>query len=425
MKLSEEEKRILGGERGALERKCMEFLIAYGEAADAECLVDIDGTVDIHASGLRPPTWVSDKSYALTNDDIERAAKKGLQFKVPTFCNKPTPGFIIDGCEGCYTYPSSDPAYRDHRIDLYKPYLVMGMVPTWSCDYYLTASYWPTTGQHCSWGESSAIPWVNAVLGARANFDGCFQTAFLGKVPKYDLHLDEKRAATVLVTFDGTFMDDIEYELFGWAVGEYCGMKVPALMNLGKPTVTQLVKMNTGLTSGGQVRMYHIPGVTPEASSVSEAFKGKKPEDEIVITRDDLHRVYDMINFATNEDVDFVYLGCPHYNIVEVQKAARLLNGKRLRAECWVMTSPPVYRFAEQMGLKDIIERSGAKLLSATCAGELGGEMAPYEVMATDSAKQNYYLTGHLYPRKVQIWYGTQEVCIRAAATGKWRGEWK
>jgi predicted aconitase len=421
MILTDEEKKVLDGQSGFLSQKCMQFLLAYGEAAGAECLVDIDGTVDIHAGNN--PCWVPD--YKVSNEEIEDAAKRGRRFKVPTFCNKPVPGFIIDGCEGCGTYPSSDPAYRDRRMMQMEPLIRMGAIPTFSCDYYLAASYWPTAGQHCSWGESSAIPWVNAVLGARANFDGCFQAAFLGKIPKYDLHLDENRVATVLASFDGRLESDIDYELLGWAIGEKLGMKAPAIVGIGKPTVSQLVKMNTGLTSGGQVRMYHIPGVTPEASSVGEAFGGKKPKEEISVGRGDLRRVYELINCAECEDVDFVYLGCPHYNIVEVQNAARLMEGKRLRSELWVMTSPVVYRLAEQMGLKDIIERAGGKLMSGTCVGELNGELAPYEVMATDSAKQNYYVTGHLHPRKIQIWYGTQEECVRAAVTGKWRGEWK
>lgn len=421
MRLTDDEKRILDGGAGFLAQRCMQFLAAYGEAAGAERLVNIDGTVDIHPGAN--PCWVPD--YRLSQEEIEDAAKRGYQFQTVTFLNKPVPGFIIDGFEGCQTYPSSDAVYCERRMAQIRPLIEMGAIPTMSCDYYLSGTYWPTAGQHSSWGESSAIPWVNAVLGARANFDGCFQAAFLGKIPEYDLHLDEKRIATVKVTMDGALKDDIDYELFGWAASEILEMRVPAILNIGKPTVSQLVKLNTGLTSGGQVRMYHIPGVTPEASSEEEAFKGKKPSEEIMINRTELRRVYELINCAKNQNIDFVYLGCPHYNIVEVQKAARLLNGRRVKAELWIMTSPVVYHLAEQMGLRAIIERAGGKLMSGTCVGELNGELLPYKVMATDSAKQNYYVTGHMHPRKIEIWYGTAEECIDAAVTGKWHGEWR
>jgi hypothetical protein len=44
--------------------------------------------------------------------------------------------------------------------------------------------------------------------------------------------------------------------------------------------------------------------------------------------------------------------------------------------------------------------------------------------MATDSAKQNYYITGFLHPRKLDVWYGTVEACVEAAVKGKWTGGW-
>jgi len=95
--------------------------------------------------------------------------------------------------------------------------------------------------------------------------DGCFQTAYLGKVPAYDMHMDENRAASVLVECACGLETDMDYDLFGWAVGEAVGLDVPALAGIGKPTTSQLVKMNSSLATGGQVRMYHIPGITPEA----------------------------------------------------------------------------------------------------------------------------------------------------------------
>ncbi|MDR1204469.1 MAG: aconitase X catalytic domain-containing protein, partial [Peptococcaceae bacterium] len=369
MILNDEEKKILDGGQGYLAQKCMNYLIRYGEAAGAARLVDIDGTADIHPGKIN---WFPD--YSITMEEVADAAKRGERFKVPTFSNKPNPGLIVDGCEGCGTWPSSDPAYCKQRLDEYKPLYLMGMVPTLSCDYYLTSSYWPTAGQHCSWGESSAIPWANAVLGARCNFDGCFASAYLGKIPEYDLHLDENRTAAVLVDYaDGPLKNDMEYDLFGWAASEKLEMKVPAFVGIGRPTVSQLVKMNSSLNTGGQVRMYHIPGITPEASSLEEAFKGAKPRERLTITRSDLRRVYDIVNYAKDPDVEFVYLGCPHYNIVEIQKAAARLYGKKIKTDLWIMTSPPVYDMAVKMGCKDIIERAGGKLMSGTCAGELRG----------------------------------------------------
>lgn len=423
MFLNDSEKRILDGAEGYLAQKCMKFLVAYGEAAGAERLIEINGTADVHP-GTQSSSWVPD--FAVTYEEVKLAAKRGEKFKVPTFANKPYgPTFHVDGWEKCGTYPNCDPTYHKKCMDDLVPYMRMGLVPTLSCDYYLVSSYTPTVGQTCSWGESSTIPWCNAILGARTNYDGSFATAYLGKVPEYDMHLDEKRIATVLVESEHELRNDMEYDLFGWAVGERLGLRVPAIVGIGKPTTTQLVKMNSSLNTAGQVRMYHIPGVTPEASTVEHAFRGRPIKEKITITREDLKKAYEALTYATNENVDFVFFGCPHSNIIEVLKVARLIEGKKCRTNLWMTTNPWTYRQAEMMGLVEIFDRAGALLLSSSCIGELQMEIPPTAVLATDSAKMDYTMPSFAEPKKLDVWYGTTEDCVKAALTGKWQGEWR
>ena len=174
--------------------------------------------------------------------------------------------------------------------------------------------------------------------------------------------------------------------------------------------------------------MYHVPGLTPEASTVEAAFGGKEPVDTVVIKREDLRKVYDKLQHGDDENVDFVYLGCPHYTMDQVQKAVYLLEGKKCKANLWIMTNPWTFKMAEMMGYRDLIRRAGGVLVSGSCPALLGGEgfLPPNtKVMATDAAKQNYYITGCAYPSKLQAWYGTTEECIEAAVTGKWKGQWK
>ncbi|MEE8414039.1 MAG: aconitase X catalytic domain-containing protein [Dehalococcoidales bacterium] len=425
MFLNDDEKRILDGRQGEIAQRCMKFLVAYGEAAGAEKLVDLDGTVDLHPTGSG---WVA--AYAVTREEMTELAGKGERFKVPTFSDKATaPNFIVDGWENCGVLPSSDPAFHKKCLEDLQPLIDMGCVLTLSCAHYLDSSYWPSLGQHCAWVESSAVPWANAVLGARSNFDGCFHTAYLGKVPYYDMHLTENRAATVLIHCEAELKRDMDYDLFGWAVGETLGLKVPAFVGIGRPTTTQLVKMNSALNTGGQVRMYHIPGMTPEAPTLEAAFQGKKPKETISITRDDLKRAYELMNYGSSDDIDFVYLGCPHYNIEEVRKVADLLEGKKCNTRLWIMTNPGTYPLAVLAGYRKKIEDAGALLLSGSCPGLLRGIVMPPDgyprVVAMDAAKQDYYMTGHCHPNKVQIRYGTTEDCIDAAITGKWKGEWR
>jgi predicted aconitase len=423
MFLTDDEKRVLDGGRGEIAQRCMKYLVDYGDAAGADRLVDLDGTVDLHPGG--GGNWVP--AYQVTLKEIAELAARGERFKVPTFADKIT-GFIVDGWEGC-GLANADPAYHKRFLAELQPLIDMGMVPTLSCAHYLNSTFWPSLGQHCAWVESSAVPWANAVLGARTNFDGGFHTAYLGKAPAYDMHLTENRAATVLVRCEADLKRDMDYDLFGWAVGEALGLRVPALTGIGRPTTSQLAKMNSALNTGGQVRMYHIPGMTPEAPTLEAAFQGSKPRETIAITRGDLRRVYELMNYGSSDDVDFVSLGCPHYNLEDLRKAAGLLEGKRCRVRLWIMANPGVYAAAELAGYRKKIEDAGGLLLSGACPGIVRGKVMPGDqypdVVALDATKQNYYLTGHCHPHPVQVRYGTMEDCIDAAVTGTWRGSWR
>ena len=423
MYLTDEEKRILQGERGEVAQRCMVYLVEEGEVAGAERLVDIDGTCDFHV-----PHSAMIIHHSIPVELLQQAADRGERFAVPTFGNKMTgPGYIPDGWQDCGACHFNDPeereqAYQRAYMDVY---IRMGLVPIYSCSYYLSSSYWPTVGQHCAWNESSAIPWCNAILGGRTNIDGCFQTAFLGKVPAYDMHLDENRVATILVESERPLETDMEYDLFGWAAGEACKMDVPALVGLGKPTTTQLMKMNAALNTGGEVRMYHIPGLTPEASTVEHAFRGQKPKQTVRIDRAELRRCYDLLNYNPQEDVDFVSLGCPHLNIIDIQRIARKLEGKRCKVPMWVMTNHILYQLADELGYRKTLADAGAHLLSGACPGIV--EQIPYggRTIAVDSAKQAYYFPGLFSTDPVNVCYGSEDDCIAAALSGKWRGEFR
>ena len=71
MRITDEEKRILDGQKGKVAQKCMQFMVDYGEAAGAEYLVDLDGTVDMHPG----PGWVG--NYDVTREELQELIQKG------------------------------------------------------------------------------------------------------------------------------------------------------------------------------------------------------------------------------------------------------------------------------------------------------------------------------------------------------------
>ena len=40
--------------------------------------------------------------------------------------------------------------------------------------------------------------------------------------------------------------------------------------------------------------------------------------------------MYDLLNYGSRDDVDFVSLGCPHYNLEQLRKVAGLLEGVQM-----------------------------------------------------------------------------------------------
>ena len=417
---------MLQGEDGRVRQKCMEFLVKQCEVSGADRLVDVDGTGDIHT-----PSTSMVKDYEITLEELKELADSGAKFKIPTFANKmPMPGCVpMHGWESCGICRQEDPQFHDEHLFEEQLTLLkrLGLMATHTCAIYLNSSYWPSVGQHCSWTESSAVPYCNAVLGGRSNLDGHFANCFLGKTPYYGLHITENRHANVLVKTDRLISTELEWDVLGFAIGELCGISVPAITGTAKPNTSIYQRLNSAMNTGGSIMMYHIPGATPEAPTLEYAFGGKKPERTVMIDEPVLRKYYDLINYNPVEDVDFVSLGCPNYNMMDLLRVSQKLEGKKCKIRLWIMTTPWLYDAAKMQGLLKIFEDAGATLLTGTCPGPMGGVPDGVKTIAMDSAKQSYYISGMFTDpaRPLNVCYGSQDDCIDAALTGKWRGEWR
>ena len=431
--LTDEEKRILQGEEGIVKQKCMQYLVELCQISGADRLVDLDGTGDMHTPGL-----ALSQHIVITLDELTEFAEKGGRFAIPTFANKSPFGEQppIHGWESCnicsYRNPAlrqDDPAFHKKAMheEEYKVLKKMGLITTHSCANYLTMSYLPSVGQHCAWFESSQMPYCNATLGARTNIDGTLATSILGKAPYYGMHITENRYGTVLVETDRLIKTDLEFDVYGFAVGEACDVEVPVVMGTARPTTTQFQKFNSACQTGGAVSMYHMPGITPEAPTVEFATGGKPFKRQVMIDNAVLRKTYDELNYHKTDDVDMVYLGCPHLNIVDLLRLTQKLEGKKVKVPFWIMTAPWLYVHAKDLGYVDIFEKAGAHLMSGACLAAMGAVPEGVHCIAVDTAKQAQYVTG-CYAGEgddLQVCYGSQDDCIDAALTGKWHGEWR
>ena len=188
------------------------------------------------------------------------------------------------------------------------------------------------------------------------------------------------------------------------------------------PGLTQLKHFGASASSSGGVEMYHIVGVTPEALTLEQAFGTRAPAEVIRYGRKERIATYERLNAnGSSRDVDYVMLGCPHYNIEQLWELSRMIEGRKVHENCelWVFTPRAIKTLADQNGYTRIIEEAGGIMMSDSCSAMSRAVPQGTRVVALDSAKQAHYLPAIL---GVQAWFGTTQDCINAACTGRWEG---
>ncbi len=423
MQLTDAEKRILDGAEGPARAAAMRLLVRYGTVLGAERLVETNnvcggavGTLPNRRNVL-PPDADMDAVYSLMNlDSDERfeippvkantwklieamdpehwaaqgvsAATKALVEKNAAFCNR----VGINRCNTCTPYQ-------------------VGNVPVF--------------GEHCAWMESSAVVYVNSILGARTNVEGAQSTAaasLVGRIPYWGLHIPENRLATHHVEVEIEIDDMMDWGLLGYWVGEQVQEAIPVLTGLTHAGELRKFKhFGAAAATSGAVEMYHVPGMTPEAPTLEAATGGHRPAVTLRYGAAERREAYQHLNSATDPDIDFIMLGCPHNSLDQLRLIARLLEGKRVSAntDLWIFTPNAIRTVARSMGYEAIIEKAGGKLMSDSCPALSRVSPADVKVVATDSAKQAHYLPATL---GYQVWFGRVEEVIASAVAGRWVG---
>ncbi len=401
MYLTDNEKAMLNGDFGEIVQKCMKVLVTLGDIYGAEKMIEIN---NVHSPGV---------SYRVAGDAglnyVKGASLQGC-FRVPTTLN--TIGIDSDNWEKI-GFPKEFSLKQLELVDAYKK---MGAFCTNTCTPYLVGNT-PMFGEHISWGESSAIAYVNSVIGARTNREGgpsALAAGVTGRVPAYGYHLDENRKGKYLIELEVDLKTDRDYAVLGYYVGQRVGKDVPVFNGIkNRPTLENLKALSAALASSGAVALYHIEGVTPETLT------GKVMADNFETFKfgsEEYRKVTEKFNY--DGDVDIVVLGCPHCSIVEMKQIAEQLTDKKLKSDMWVCTSRQIKSLADIMGYTKIIERAGAEVVCDTCPILCPTLDKGYERVVTTSGKLAHYMPG-LWNVKTALLQ--LEDCINAGIDGEWR----
>src|SRR5262245_30341055 len=412
---------MVAGEHGPAVQKAMDLLVRYGEALGAERLVDTRNVCGANVFTPRQRALAgvtSDEAFSrlsLDSDEVvEMPQVKVFSCQLIGPMDREeweTQGVADDAREGIVESLDYNARHGVHLMSTCTPYQVGNV---------------PVKGEHCAWMESSAVIYINSVLGARSNCEGRESTAaamLTGKIPYWGYHLDENRRGTHLIQVDVDVDSSLEWGMLGYFVGEAVDDKIPVVEGIERtPDLLELKHFGAAAASSGGVELYHIPGATAEARTVEEAFGPNRPEATIRYGEAERRATYEQLNSTSGDrHVDLVMLGCPHAGIEQIREICNLVEGRRVHADTalWVFTPSPIRKLAAENGYVRILEEAGAKLMSDTCPAI--GQFLPKgaRVIATDSAKQVHYLPAIM---DVQGWFGDTRECVEAALTGRWSG---
>jgi predicted aconitase len=423
MKLTAHEQAMLDGREGRAKQKALDLLVRYGEALGAERLVDTNnvcGTVGASTPFLRDYGARHGFDAVFSEFSLDSAEVVEIP-KVSVYSSHLQQGIDPDHAELQGIPPEVVKVYRQGEAYTAK----LGVQALNTCAPYTVGNV-PAKGEHCAWMESSAVIYINSVLGARSNAEGRESTGaamLTGKIPYWGYHLDANRLGTHLVDLEVDVQSTADWGLLGYYVGEMVQDRVPVLTGVRHvPDLARLKHFGAAAASSGGVEMYHLVGITPEAPTLEAAFGRNRPLERFRFGRAERKQAYDQVNStARDSQVDFIMLGCPHYTIEQIGDACRLLEGKRVHenTSLWIFTPRATKQLADQKGYTRIITEAGAHLMSDTCSA-LGRVMPKgTKVAAVDSAKQAHYLPAIM---GVQCWFGSTAECIQAALTGRWSG---
>ena len=395
MYLTPEEEKILNGEEGESKRKAMEILVALGRIFKAERLIPIESAQiagvsykSIGEAGLR---WLK--------------SMKDARVIVPSTLNPAGMDLVQWRLMGI------DEDFARKQNEIIEIFRQIGVYISCTCIPYFSGNL-PRFGSHIAWSESSAVCYANSVIGARTNREGgpsALAAAIIGKTPLYGLHIDENRKANQLVKVLTSLKQESDYGALGYLIGKELKSCIPFFKGIRNCSLDGLKALGAALAAAGNISMYHIEGVTPEAK---KAIVDKI--EKIDVDVDDIKRAYEELTTGSPEDVDLITIGCPHASLSEIRKVAEMISGKKVRRnrKLWIFTSIAIKEIADRSRYTAKIERAGGRVLTDCCMVVAPIEKMNFRTVATNSAKAAVYLPSM---SKVDVVFCKIEDCIRIA----------
>lgn len=407
MILNDEEKAMLAGEMGIVAKTAIEHQIKVGKFFGAQDFVPVTQAhimADTESLGQAGVMW------------LERLADAGEGgVRIPT----------ITDPRGTDFQKASFLGQEEWMLELERraiaAFIRLGVSMTDTCINYQTVLA-ATRGEHVAFGDTGVVIYSNSVGGARSNFEGgpsALSAGLTGRTPRYGFHLDGQRQATLRVRVDWTPRELSDWGALGGVVGRLANnyWQVPVLEGLDRgPSSDELKHFGAAMASFGSTALFHLVGITPEASRLSDVGGDKLPIAHR-IGKSDLDALREA--YAVEKTIDVVVFSAPQLSLYELRDLAALCDGKRFKKPLLAVTSPQVKPDSDRFGYTQRIESAGGTVLSGMCfyqsyAREMQ-EAKGWKRLATNSAKLVNILGGYGYVPML----ATMQDCVNAAVTGE------
>ncbi|MGE3594110.1 MAG: aconitase X [Dehalococcoidia bacterium] len=410
--LSSEERGALAGERGTTYQKLMQTMVLYAEALNADRLIDVEGPGHLVINDSRP-------GWGARLEFLEEVSRAGLRATFPFTIDPPA--------------PYRDPALKltpeqteamnrryvhEDRYQMLLSTLGLNVRHEATCTPWFTqVGNTPAFGQVVAWAESSAVVYVNSVLGARTHRNaGVIEliSNLVGKTPNAGLITDEGRKASHLVRVTTSSRPDAQ--VLGNLIGGAVADEVPYIIGLDRhlgsvadvSTQQFLHDLGTTCAVAGGVGLFHIENVTPEAMAAGRSLL-RPGARELVITDVDVESVGRAIHAprgANSIKPTMCLVGCPHVTLQQLHawtanigREMRRYGRDRLAVETILVAAPAVIRaFATCPDAYQALTGWGVRLSSFCLEGLMQDRAIAPSVVVTNSNKLRHYNTGvYLY----------------------------
>ena len=352
MELTKTQQEMLDGKQGEVMAKVAKTLVMYGEAFNAEKMVEVSSDYNhlVTSFGL----GVLDPVYELMNTLIDAGVMSKQKFTAdprPLDPNVPA-NFIQNLIFKKFMY-NKQAFYEDQLQKL-------GLLDKdgFTCTCYMhEVGNTPKMGDVLSWSESSAVVYANSVLGARCNRNSGIldlMGSVAGFVPYFGLLTDEGRKAKWIIRINTTKKP--EAQLLGSAIGMKVMEDVPYVIGSDKylgdelhdAACTYLKDFGAACASNGAVGLYHIDKLTPEAKKYGEELILKDAK-EYVIDDAELERVYKsypVIWKKKDAKPKLCFIGCPHMSLEQLKTWTVNVNNKLKENKTKQVSIPTVFTAA-------------------------------------------------------------------------------